>query len=112
MSKFKSLTALIAVAGLSVAALSACTTTTKVAAVQPGDQAMSCTELKNEFDRLDGVIREAERNQGVNTANVAAVLLFWPAAVGNWLNADEAKDLVDERRAHQMTIYNNKRCDG
>jgi hypothetical protein len=101
----------ISAVGLAVT-VSGCTTTTKVAAVQPGDAAMSCEQLTNEFGRLDTIVREAERNQGVNTANVAAVLLFWPAAVGNWLNADEAKDLVNERRTHLMTIYNNKRCDG
>lgn len=88
----------------------ACTTTTKVATVQPGDDQMSCEQLKAEFAKLDGVMQEADGNKGVNAANVAAVLLFWPAAVGNYMDADKAQDLVEKRRAHLMTVYNGKGC--
>lgn len=102
-------TAAVAVFALSSAA---CTTTQQVSVVQPGDQAMNCDQLRTEFASLDAVEADAQRDQGVNTANVAAVLFFWPAAVGNWMNADEARDLVRERRAHLMNIYNGKNCDG
>ena len=71
-----------------------CATTTKVATQQPGDEAMSCDALKGEFAKLDAVGKEAIDNKGVNTANVAAVLLFWPAAVGNYMDADKAEKLV------------------
>lgn len=91
-------------------ALGACTTTQRVTPIQPGDTAMSCSQLTREFARLDAVMRDAERDQGVNVANVAAVLFFWPAAVGNYLTAGEARDLVDDRRAHLMEIYDRKGC--
>jgi hypothetical protein len=104
------------VAGAALSALvlgsAACTTTQRVAVSQPGDQALTCAQLTTEFNNLETIEADAQRDQGVNTANVAAVLLFWPAAVGNWMNADQARDLVRDRRAHLMTIYNSKNCDG
>ena len=48
----------------------------KVAVRQPGDKAMSCVQLNAEFAKLDRVQQEADNNKGMNTANVAAELLF------------------------------------
>ncbi len=93
-------------------AVSACTTTQRVSVRQPGDQAMNCQQIRAEFARLDGVSQDAQNDGGVNTANVAAVLFFWPAAVGNYMNARDAQQLVQQRRDHLMTIYNSKACDG
>jgi hypothetical protein len=97
----------LCVAALAVAA---CTTTEKVAAVQPMDAALSCDQLTAEFAKLDSINKTADSNKGVNTANVAAVLLFWPAAVGNYMDADSAQKLVNERRTHLMGIWNSKNC--
>lgn len=72
---------------------------------------MTCMQLRAEFDRLESVKRDAQHDGGVNTANVAAVLFFWPAAAGNYLNARDAQQLVEQRRTHLMSIYNEKRCD-
>ena len=82
--------------GVAAMVIAACTTTEKVAAVQPMDAALSCDQLQAEFVKLDGITKTADGNKGVNTANVAAVLLFWPAAVGNYLDADSAQKLVNE----------------
>jgi hypothetical protein len=95
---------------LGVSMIAACTTSEKVSVMQPGDQRMSCAELETEFNNLELIKRDAERDGGVNTANVASVLLFWPAAVGNYLNANEAQELVEDRRRHLMTIYDGKGC--
>ncbi len=94
--------ALVGVAG--------CTTSKKVATSKPGDNRLSCQQIQSEFGRLDAVMEEATGNKGVNTANVAAVLLFWPAAVGNYMDADKAEKLVQKRRDHLMTVYNKKGC--
>lgn len=91
--------------------LSACTTTEKVNVMQPGDQAMTCTQLRSEFTRLDTIKADADSDKGVNTANVAAVLLFWPAAAGNYLSARDAENLVSQRRTHLMQYYTAKQCD-
>ena len=102
----------LAIAALAVSGLAivGCTSTEKVAARQPGDANLTCSEIEAEFARLDAVVDEAEHNQGVNTANVAAVVFFWPAAVGNYMDAGRALDLVEERRDHLMDIYNEKSC--
>jgi len=101
--------------GMTLAAIlalstSACVTTTKVAIEQPGDERMSCADINAEFKKLDSVVAEGDENKGVNTANVAAVLFFWPAAVGNYMDADKAQKLVEQRRAHLMGIYRSKGC--
>ena len=102
-----------AVVAALAAALSAaaCTTTEKVSVMMPGDRAMTCTQLKDEFAKLDVIKRDADSDKGVNGANVAAVLLFWPAAAGNYLNARDAQQLAEQRRTHLMTFYDEKQCD-
>lgn len=99
----------IAIVG-TIAALGACVSTTKISSVQPGDHNLTCSQLENEFAGLESVMEEADDNKGVNTANVAAVLFFWPAAVGNYMDADKAQDLVEKRRSHLMNIYEKKGC--
>lgn len=102
-----------AVVAALAAALSAaaCTTTEKVSVMMPGDRAMTCTQMKDEFAKLDVIKRDADSDKGVNGANVAAVLLFWPAAAGNYLNARDAQQLAEQRRTHLMTFYDEKQCD-
>jgi hypothetical protein len=108
MIRVKTVSAVAAAAMMLV--VSGCVTTTKVAVEQPGDAKLSCAELSAEFKKLDNVMTEARDNKGVNTANVAAVLLFWPAAVGNYMSADDAEKLVERRRTHLMGIYTQKGC--
>ena len=102
---------LIASAMCASVALGACTTTEKVNVMQPGDRMMTCTQLKDEFAKLDEIKRDGQSDQGVNGANVAAVLFFWPAAVGNYMSARDALQVAERRHTHLMTIYNEKRCD-
>lgn len=92
-------------------ALGACTTTERVSIQQPGDRMMTCSALRSEFVKLDGILQEGRSNQGVNTANVAAVLFFWPAAVGNYVSARDAMQVAEQRRTHLMAIYAEKNCD-
>jgi len=96
---------------LAVIGLTACTTTQKVAVQQPSDTRLSCAELEGEFVKLDTVMEDAQGDRGVNTANVAAAVFFWPAAVGNYMNAKDAEELVEKRRTHLMGIYSEKGCD-
>ena len=101
----------IALALCAVTALGACSSTTKVNVMQPGDSTMTCTSLRTEFGRLDQIKAEGEGNQGVNGANVAEAILFPLAIAGNYLSARDAMQLAEQRRTHLMTIYNDKNCD-
>ncbi len=105
-------TIIASVTVLTAFGISACTTSTKVNVQEPTDAALSCAQLEGEFAKLDAVKLDAEGDKGVNTANVAAVLLFWPAAVGNYMDADKAEELVEKRRTHLMGIYTSKGCAG
>ena len=99
-----------AFAAASMLALTGCVTTEKVAVNQVGDENLSCGDIKAQSAKLDQVAQEAQEHKGVNTANVAAVLLFWPAAVGNYMDADTAEKLIEKRRAKLATLYTDKRC--
>lgn len=101
----------IAMALVAMSMLGACTTTQRVSVQQPGDRAMTCTQLREEFGKIDEVVKDGQSDQGVNAANVGAVLFFWPAAVGNYFTARDAIQLAERRKEHLMTIYNEKRCD-
>jgi len=89
----------------------ACTTTPKVAVMQPGDRAMTCTGLRTEFAKLDQIKAQGEHNQGVNGANVAAAILLPMAIAGNYLTARDAMQLAEQRRTYLMSFYNEKNCD-
>lgn len=104
-------TCLLPALAIAASVLVGCTTTEKVAVQQPDDRMLSCAELDSEFAKLDNIMEDAKGDKGVNTANVAAAVFFWPAAVGNYVNAKDAEDLVEKRRAHLMEIYSEKGCD-
>ena len=102
-------TRLCVVAAFAVAA-TGCATNQKVATNQLGDDKLSCSEIKSQDQKLDGILEEASHNKGVSGANVAAVLFFWPAAVGNYMDADKAEQLVNKRKAVLTDLYKEKHC--
>ena len=85
---------LLGLASAALFAATACTSTEKVAVQQPTDAKLTCAQLEGEFVKLDTIMEDASGDKGVNTANVAAVVFFWPAAVGNYMNASQAEELV------------------
>jgi hypothetical protein len=101
----------LALALAAVTMVGACTHTERVSVQQPGDRAMTCSALRDEFSKLDEIRRDGQSDQGINAANVGAVLFFWPAAVGNYFTARDAIEIAERRREHLMTIYNGKDCD-
>lgn len=90
----------------------ACTTSERVTIRQPGDMSMTCAEIESEFREIENVVDDAQGDQGVNTANVAAVLFFWPAAVGNYVGAERALEAAEERQDWLYEIYQEKGCEG
>lgn len=92
-------------------AAGACTTTEKVSVTQPGDRMLTCTQLRDQFAQLDSISKDAQRDQGVNVANAAALVLFWPAIAGNYLSARDGMQLANDRKTHLMQYYTEKNCD-
>ena len=105
----KKMFALAAIFG-GVLMISGCVTNEKVAVTQLGDESLSCEQIKGQSIKLDGVAEKALDNKGVNTANVAAVIFFWPAAVGNYMDSDHAEQLIEKRRGVLATLYQEKKC--
>ncbi len=90
--------------------LSACATNQKVSVNQLGDEQLSCAQIVSQDRQLDEVLEKAQNNKGVSTANVAAVIFFWPAAVGNYMDADKAEQLVTRRKTVLADMYAKKGC--
>ncbi|MCF6219497.1 MAG: hypothetical protein L3J65_00140 [Robiginitomaculum sp.] len=90
--------------------LAGCSHTTKVATTKPTDSQLSCAEINTEFAELDTVLREAKKNKGASGANIAAAVFFWPAAVGNYVDAKDAEGLVKERQNNLTALAQKKGC--
>lgn len=89
---------------------SACATTEKVSVNQLGDEQLTCEQIMAQDKKADEVIAEGDHNKGASGANVAAVLLFWPAAVGNYMDADKAQQLAEKRKTVLAELYKTKHC--
>lgn len=104
MKKISAL-ALVAVTGLS-----ACVSPEVVARTQTGDRQMSCEQISSELTQLDAIRAEAHKGKSASGQNVAAVLLFWPAAIGNYANANQAEKAANERNEVLVELAAQKRC--
>lgn len=92
-----------------VAVLAGCASPTVVQSVKPGDTGLSCGQLQNEFADADKFKKDAEGEKGVTGGNTAR-LLFWPAIVGTYMNANEAIAAADNRKVHLSNIMIQKSC--
>ena len=90
--------------------LAGCATNQKVAVNQIADNELSCIQIAEQDKKLNDILEKAQNNKGVSGANVAAVLLFWPAAVGNYMDADKAEQLVVKRKEVLSDLYKKKSC--
>jgi hypothetical protein len=92
-----------------VAILAGCASPTVVQSVKPGDTGLSCGQLQNEYADADKFKKDAEGEKGVTGGNTAR-LLFWPAIVGTYMNANEAIAAADNRKVHLSNIMTQKGC--
>ncbi len=87
-----------------------CVSSQKVDTVQLRDRELSCIELVAQVEEADKFKRAAEGNKGANKDNVVAGVFFFPALVSTYLDANDAIKAAEDRKAHLMRIYNEKRC--
>lgn len=90
--------------------LSACASPTVVQTMKPGDTGLSCAQLQNEFSDADRYKKEAENEKGVTGGNTAR-LLFWPAIVGTYMNANEAMAAAENRKVHLTNLMVQQKCE-
>lgn len=95
---------------LAAAVVAGCATPTVVQTAKPGDAQLSCAQLQNEYADADRFRWEARRHRGLTGGNVARAILFWPAVLGTFANANEAIAAADTRKVYLANIMNQQNC--
>lgn len=90
--------------------LAGCATPHVVQAVKTSDASLNCNQITVELAEADRFRSDAQKEKGMTGTNVAAVLLFWPAMIGTYSNANEAIAAADTRKLNLMALYNQKKC--
>jgi hypothetical protein len=94
----------------SVLFLSACSTPKVVEVNKVSDTRLTCTQLEAEIIDANRFEQKARDAKGVTGTNVAAAVLFWPAMIGTYKNANDAIDAARDRKAHLMKLRSTKGC--
>ena len=71
---------------------------------------MSCSQIKNEIYEAERFEDEARDEKGVTGTNVAAGLLFWPALLVTYSNAEDAIDAAQDRKKYLLKLADEKKC--
>ena len=79
--------------------------------IQPGDDLLNCTELKQEIEEAKKIKQEAEFSKG-SGGNFARALLFWPAWAQSLNNADDAILAANNRSFYLIKVMRKKNCPG
>ena len=82
-----------------------------VETVQPGDNLLNCTELKQEIEEAKKIKQEAEFSKA-SGGNFARAILFWPAWAQSLNNADDAILAANNRSFHLIKVMRKKNCPG
>jgi hypothetical protein len=90
--------------------LSGCASPHVVQATKPTDNLLSCNQIEIEMNEAARFRTEAEKEKGVTGTNVAAALLFWPAMIGTYSNANDAIAAANLRSSNLSTLYLHKGC--
>ena len=91
--------------------ISSCAKPLVVKTIQPGDDLLNCTELKQEIEEVKKIKQEAEFSKG-SGGNFARALLFWPAWAQSLNNADDAILAANNRSFHLIKVMRKKNCPG
>jgi hypothetical protein len=85
-----------------------CATSQKIPPVQIGDNQLSKQEIVCEMDKLVLAEQQIASKKGVTGTNVAAALFWVPGLAYTYYDAGEAMRLIEQRRAHLTSLYNQK----
>ena len=91
--------------------LYSCAKPAVVEVIQPDDELLNCTELKEQIEETNKIKEEAEFSKG-SGGNFARALLFWPAWAQSLNNADDAMIAANNRSFHLIKLMRNKNCPG
>lgn len=91
-----------------VTLLAGCSTSPKIQPVCIGDNQLTKEQLVAEIQKLDNSQQQVDKNKGVTGTNVAAALFWLPGLAYTYYDAGEANRLIEQRRAHLTSLYNQK----
>lgn len=77
---------------------------------QAGDDAMTCDQIKEQYRAAQKYETDARGERGATGTNVAAVLFFWPALIGTYMNSDDAIKAARERQTILADLGAKKSC--
>jgi len=95
---------------IAILILSGCATPTVVQTVKPGDNGLTCSQMQNEYTDMQRFKAAADKEKGMTGGNVARAILFWPAILGTFSNANEAIAAAETRKVHLANIMNQNSC--
>lgn len=101
---------ILAVASISIVMLAGCATSDKIQVIQPGDNMLSCAELKVELANLNKAQSDIDSKKGVTGTNVVSTLLWLPGLAYTYYDAGEATKLISDRRSALTNFANGKNC--
>lgn len=90
--------------------LSGCVSPEVVQKSSVNDASLTCEQIKVQLTQLEEIRTEAAKGKTVSGANVAAAILFWPAVIGNYSNAQQALEAASKRNEVLVALANQKRC--
>ena len=90
--------------------LASCATPHVVDIVMPGDEELSCGQLKNEIAKLDKFIKEADKEKGVTWGNAGRLIVFPIGIWATYENANQAINAANQREVYLTSIKQRKKC--
>lgn len=93
---------------LGLTLLAGCATSPKIQPVCVGDNQLTKEQLVAEIQKLDYEQQKIDNKKGVTGTNVASALFWLPGLCYTYYDAGEATRLIQQRRSHLTTLYNQK----
>ena len=90
--------------------LAGCATPHVVDEQQVADDNLTCSELDQAITEAKDFEQKARDEKGVTGTNVMAGILFWPAIIGTYSNANEAIEAAEDRQEHLQDMKEEKGC--
>ncbi len=102
---------LLSISALIVATtLAGCATPKVVDVRQPGDDQLTCAQIKDQFQAATKYEKDARSERGVTGTNAAAALFFLPGLLATYMNTEDAIKAARDRQDLLARMSTSKGC--
>lgn len=91
-------------------ALTGCATPKVVDVRQPGDDRLTCSQIKDQFLAATKYEKDARAERGVTGTNAAAALFFLPGLLATYMNTEDAIKAARDRQDLLARLSTAKGC--